>query len=227
MAEHPDEVMEITKTAQSLLQNLGNITDARIKSMQISAKAANEKNIPFTLDLVGIACSALRHKFACELILKTHPTVIKGNYSEINALQNAAYKSAGVDAENCLGIDEISKAALAIAKKYNAIILASGKADIITDGKKLLYIKNGTLQLADITGTGCMLGALCSLFLVADNGIGAAASACTVLGICGELAKTDKGNGTFWVKLMDNLSGLSDEDVEKYLKLEEKQVEKI
>ena len=37
MAEHPAEVAEITSHAQSLALNLGNITDARMKSMPESA----------------------------------------------------------------------------------------------------------------------------------------------------------------------------------------------
>ena len=36
MAEHPVEVTEITSHAQSLALNLGNITDARMKSMPVS-----------------------------------------------------------------------------------------------------------------------------------------------------------------------------------------------
>ena len=47
MAEHPDEVMEITKTASSLLLNLGNITDSRISSMRLALKEANTNGIPY------------------------------------------------------------------------------------------------------------------------------------------------------------------------------------
>ena len=36
MAEHPDEVAEITAIAKGLALNLGNITDARMASMKIS-----------------------------------------------------------------------------------------------------------------------------------------------------------------------------------------------
>ena len=40
MAEHPDEVAEITAIAKGLALNLGNITDARMASMKISAGVA-------------------------------------------------------------------------------------------------------------------------------------------------------------------------------------------
>ena len=55
MAEHPAEVKEITETADALMLNLGNITDVRMRSMEISLKAAEEKGIPVILDAVGAA----------------------------------------------------------------------------------------------------------------------------------------------------------------------------
>ena len=40
MAEHPAEVAEITRSSHALALNLGNITDARMKSMPESLKIA-------------------------------------------------------------------------------------------------------------------------------------------------------------------------------------------
>lgn len=225
MAEHPAEADEITKTARSLMLNLGNITDARIKSIQISARTAKQNNIPFVLDAVGVACSSLRRNFACKLIKKYIPTVVKGNYSEINALYNSTYHSAGVDADNSLNISFIAKAAKELAQKYNTIILASGKTDIVTDGKQTFFIKNGTPQLAAVTGTGCILGTLCACFLSARRDISAVVTACAVLGICGQLAETKNGSGSFSVNLMDRLSTVTDEDIQKLLNLEETEIE--
>lgn len=227
MAEHPDEVSEITEASQSLVINLGNITDARIKSIKISSKTAKENSIPVTLDLVGVACSDLRRKIAYELLSYSTPTLIKGNYSEINAIYDSLYTSGGVDAENSLSTEYISNISVKLAQKYNTIVLASGKTDIITSGKELFYIKNGTPQLAKLTGTGCMLGALCGGFLAVSRDISAVLTACSVLGICGELSETDKGLGSFKVNLMDNLSVLSDEELKNKLKLEERTIEKL
>ena len=86
MAEHPQEVAEITQTARSLMLNLGNITDARMQSIRISAETAVKTHIPILLDAVGVACSRLRRNYIQELLSVLTPTVIKGNYSEINAL---------------------------------------------------------------------------------------------------------------------------------------------
>lgn len=204
MAEHPKEVGEITATAKALVLNLGNITDVRMESMMISSEVAAENGIPFVIDLVGIACSKLRRDFVHKL-LENKPALIKGNYSEIMALYDTAYKSSGVDADFS-DVNYIKDIAVKLAQMYSCIVLASGKTDIVTDGEKTVYIKNGTPQLACVTGTGCMLGVLCGCYLSVCNNIYGAVTACSVLGICGENAETDKGNGTFMVNLMDELS---------------------
>ena len=227
MAEHPKEVSEITQTAQALMLNLGNITDARMESMLISAKTARENGIPFLLDAVGIACSTLRREFVKELLNTAIPTVIKGNYSEVRALYQQSYRSSGVDADSSLDIHIIDQAALSLARSLGTVILASGKVDIVTDGSHLYHIHNGTPQLSQITGTGCLQGALCAAYLSAKSGLDAVITGCSVLGICGELAQTDGGNGTFLCGLLDALSTLTDAEIEQHLMLEERNVEEI
>ena len=226
MAEHPMEVAEITCTAKALMVNLGNITDTRMKSIRISAKTATENRIPILLDAVGIACSQLRRDYIHELLSKVTPTVIKGNYSEIHALYQDSYRSSGVDAED-LDISAVTKIAVALARERNTIILASGKVDIVTDGKRLFHIHNGTPQLSTITGTGCMLGALCATYLSANISLEAVITASALLGIAGEKAKTEQGSGTFYVNLMDALSTLTAENISKNIKLEEISLENI
>lgn len=226
MAEHPKEVAEITQTAQALMLNLGNITDSRMESIRIAAKTAQAKGIPMLLDVVGIGCSSLRREYVKLLLEETTPTVIKGNYSEIQALYRESYRCSGVDADSALDIPSIDAAALSLARKFHTVILASGKVDIVTDGTRLYHIHNGSPQLAQITGTGCLLGALCATFLSVKPDIEAVITGCAVLGICGELAQADRGTGTFLCNLMDALSTLTDGDVEQNLKLEEIKLEK-
>ena len=221
MAEHPMEVREITETASALMLNLGNITDTRAKSISISAVAAKEKHIPMLLDAVGIACSGFRRAFLYTLLKDAVPTVIKGNYSEILALHQNSYQSSGVDADNCLTPQNMEQAAISLAHRYGAVILASGKTDIITDGRRLVRIHNGAPQLSVVTGTGCMLGALCASFLSVAPNMDAAVTACAVLGICGELAQTPDGSGSFMLRLMDALSTVTDTQITENIKLEE------
>ena len=227
MAEHPKEVREITETAGALMLNLGNITDARIQSMRVSMLTAKEKNIPVMLDAVGIACSKLRRDYMAELLEIGIPTVIKGNYSEVYALYHDAYRSSGVDADVAINAEAISHVAAELARKYHTTILASGKTDIITDGTRIVQVKNGTSQLSAVTGTGCLLGALCGAYLAVCADMNAAVTACAVLGICGQLAETPKGSGSFMVNLMDVLSTLTDAQLDHYKDMEVLQHENL
>ena len=207
--------------------NLGNITDARMESMKISLLTAKEMNIPVILDAVGIACSKLRRDYMAELLEIGIPTVIKGNYSEIFALYHDAYRSSGVDADASINAESITYVAAELARKYHTTILASGKTDIVTDGTRTVHVNNGTPQLSAVTGTGCLLGAVCGAYLAVCADMNAAVTACVVLGICGQLAETPKGSGSFMVNLMDALSTLTDAQLEQYIKTEERQYEKL
>ena len=227
MAEHPAEVREITETSDALMLNLGNITDARMLSMKISMKTAAEKKIPVILDAVGVACSQLRRNYIAELLETGIPTVIKGNYSEIFALHHAAYRSSGVDADTAINVDSIRTASAELALRYHTAVLVSGKVDVVTDGKRVVYIKNGTTQLSAVTGTGCMLGALCGAYLSVCPDMDAATTACVMLGTCGQIAETPKGSGSFMVNLLDALSTLTDVKLDQYKNTEESQYERF
>lgn len=114
-----------------------------------------------------------------------------------------------------------------LARRYSCILLASGKVDIVTDGSRLVHIKNGTPQLASVTGTGCLLGALCAAFLALQPNLDALIAACGMLGICGELTQTQRGAGSFAVQLLDALSTMQMADPQKYLTMEERNIENL
>lgn len=221
MAEHPLEVGEITGASSALVLNLGNITDVRMESVKISAAVAKEKGIPIILDPVGVACSSLRRNFAKELMSTYTPDLVKGNYSEINALYSSEYSSSGVDTDSHLDTLHMVSVSNQLAADYGTVVLTSGQADIVTDGKVTFLIHNGTPQLAGITGTGCMLGAVCGCYFSAATDISSAVAACVHLGISGELSETGTGSGSFAVNLIDKLSVLSDDDITEYIRVEE------
>lgn len=225
MAEHPEEVCQITRTAAALLLNLGNITEIRMQSMAASARTAGKEEIPFTLDAVGVACSDLRRKYAYQLMGEVPPTVLKGNYAEIQALACPSYTASGVDGDQQLSLETVAAAAAELSQRYGAVVLASGKTDLVCDGRETILIQNGTPQLGSITGTGCMLGALCSCFLAVCPPLAAAVSACVMLGVAGERAATDRGSGTFQRNLMDQLSTLGAETIQVYERTEEYHIE--
>lgn len=221
MAEHPEEVAEITGNAQALLLNLGNITDARMLSMQRAALAAKERKIPIVLDAVGVSCSKMRREYLQEFLRVCVPTVIKGNYSEIHALSQSDYRTPGVDADHELTEGAVNHSAVILARRYSCMVLASGKTDILTDGVRLVHIRNGTPLLSRITGTGCLLGALAAACLTVQPDLDGLVTACAMLGISGERAQTPQGTGTFGARLLNALSTLQGADILNNTKMEE------
>lgn len=170
MAEHPAEVEEITASASALMLNLGNITDARIESMQRALKEANQRKLPVLLDLVGVTCSSLRRKFAGKLLSDGKFAVIKGNISEILAAADLPFHGTGIDAGSQ---DAVSKSnedwycstAKRLADHLNCTVMATGKQDLIADRNQAFLISNGDAALSGITGSGCMVGALTAAYL--------------------------------------------------------------
>ncbi len=232
MAEHPDEVEDITKTAGALALNLGNITDARIESIQLSAAVASKNNIQFIIDVVGVSCSKLRLKLATDVIAQSHPTIIKGNVSEIKALAGIKTESIGIDVSVAEAVTrqktEILAEAVDIAKafamKTNAVIVVSGAVDIITDGCKVYLVENGSPMMPYLTGTGCMLNVLIASYLscVGQTGcsyIDAALLGTVVMGIAGEMAHCAEGIGTFHRNLLDRLYTITNEDIKNMAKI--------
>ncbi len=237
MAEHPAEVEEITGSASALMLNLGNITDARIKSMQLALKRANQNHIPVLLDLVGVTCSSLRRQFAGKLLAEGSFAVIKGNISEILAAADLPFHGTGIDAGSQDAISDQNEiwyceTAKALAKRLNCTVMATGKKDLIADPYGAYLLSNGHEALSGITGTGCMVGALAASYLPAStqhtakktgdgalknacqclsNGTPAALLAAISMGIAGEHAAViSKGPGSFQAALLDELFCISD-----------------
>lgn len=232
MAEHPDEVAEITAIAKGLALNLGNITDARMASMKISAGTAKDKGIPFVLDLVGLSCSRLRQKYAKELLQIAVPDIIKGNISELRTLLGLpTTPGMGVEAgqkemvtqENAL---EYARIFQKQAREYHTILLATGPIDLVVSSEEAYIIANGSNALASITGTGCMNNVLAGACLAGVHGISSQATnntlaailSCLLLGIAGENIQDiylNQGPGSFHYSLMDSISQLTPQTIAK------------
>lgn len=225
MAEHPGEVAEITAVAGALALNLGNITDARLKSMAIAAKTAKEREIPVILDLVGTACSSMRKEYAAQLIDESCPAVIKGNISEVLATCGMDIVSSGIDANegdllNSGNLASYRQVLRPWAAKHNTVLLVSGPTDYVTDGKTDYLCNNGNEMLSSITGTGCMLNALTAVFLTALAPVEAAAFAASLMGMAAEKASIAAGGpGSFHMMFFDELYRLSDDDIVEMAKV--------
>lgn len=228
MAEHPREVGEITAEAGALALNLGNITDARRESILIAGCEAMKRNIPVVLDMVGIGCSTFRRDILAEFLEQRLPgtvLVLKGNMSELKVLAGVRQQVSGVDVSLEDAVSKTNEAAAArlvkeLAQQYQAVILGSGKTDIICDGADTLLVDNGTAMMQHITGTGCMLNVLTGTYLAGADAVTAAAAAAAVFGISGELAAEQaSGPGSFQPALLDMLYEVEEEQIFEMMKV--------
>lgn len=217
MVEVREEMEEFVPIISALYINTGTLTREQEEASILAVKIAAELNKPVVLD--PVACGALSRKtdFVQRLLECGKLSVIKGNTGEIKALAGHAGKVRGVDS-----IDEGEGAAEAcrlLAEKTRAVVVATGQTDIISDGKRICLIENGTPMLTLITGAGCMAGALAA----ATAGVGgdmlvASAAAIMAIGLAGEIAAGSMERalpGTFRARLFDSIYSLTPEDVLK------------
>ena len=209
MAEHPLEVENITLMSKSLAVSLANITDARAESIMISGKAACKAGISSVIDLVGVTCSKMRADLAKKYITQCRPAVIKGNVSDKDKVDSANPKS----------IEEMSYIVKNYAAANGCVVMASGETDIISDGKEVYHISNGSSRMADVTGTGCMLNCITAVFMSVTDALTACVLAAAVLGISGELADDSRGLGTYHIGLIDSLSLMDSEKFSQMAKI--------
>lgn len=226
MAEHSEEVAEITKASNALGVNLGNISDERMKSIMISGNTAYKNKVPSVIDLVGVGCSKLRLEFSKQFIKDCKPAVIKGNMSEIKALCGINNNTKGIDVNKSdivsdKNLDKSIQLALKCSNDTNSVIAITGEIDIIAYKDKAYLIYNGHKMLSETTGTGCMLNALIAAYISSNNILNSTILATLVLDISGELSSNCKGIGSFKIELFDNIYNLTDDIILQKLKLEE------
>lgn len=232
MANAPEEAEEIVSIANSLVINIGTLTEEQIETMKKSAKQATKMEKPFVLDPVGIGISKIRNETPIDIIKESKPAIIRGNLSEIKAIAmfygilDECTTAKGVDVADT---DIISEDTLEInaqivkniAEKLDTTIAVSGPIDIVSNGKEVYALKNGNSMMANITGTGCMLGCIMGAYAAIDDSLLAAITATTVMSIAGEIAaKTatdnNQGTGSFGTYLIDELSKMNPETFKEY-----------
>lgn len=224
-AAHPDEVAEIVDISACLSLSLGNITSERMVAIDRACKEANKKNIPLTIDMVGVGASTLRYNFAKELLSKYHFDLIKGNASEIRSLASGISNAQGIDvgkADELFGsnIEKIASEARDFAQKYQSTVLITGKTDIVLGENSYFTVDNGVSNLSKITGTGCMLTAMISSLMAVTDPVSAAICGLLIMEIAAEKIDVHRLY-TFFVNLMDEISVISNEEIRKKAKVRE------
>ena len=235
MANAPEEAEEIVSISNSLVINIGTLTTEQIETMKKSAKQAATMGKPFVLDPVGIGISQIRNETPIDIIKESKPAVIRGNLSEIKAIAmfygilDECTTAKGVDVADTDIINEDTLKSNAqivknIAEKLDTTIAVSGPIDIVSNGKEVYALKNGDPMMANITGTGCMLGCIMGAYAAIDDPLTAAVTATTAMAIAGQIAAqtsrdNNQGTGSFGTYLIDELSKMNPDTFKEYAEI--------
>lgn len=202
----PEEMEEIVSIASALVVNIGCLDRHEIEGMKIAAATAHRLGKPWVLDPVGAGASKIRTQTCIELIRDSHPTIIRGNASEIMVLAGQSIVSKGVDSTNSSSDAEAGARALAL--ETGAAVSVSGAVDYITDGRREGRISNGSPLMSRITAMGCTASAITGAFAAVDgDAFKAAWNAMAMMGVAGDkAAAASSGTGSMGVAFMDALS---------------------
>ena len=238
MAQGLREVQEVAAICQSLVLNMGTLEPERVRAMILAGKRAASLGRPVILDPVGVTASAFRRASALRILREVPVSVIRGNVSEISALDQTLRgmvqgNVCGVDSCKDTGTRAQVQSAISLEECTGAVVVMTGRQDMVAGRNQLMTVHNGHPLMARITGSGCMLdgvmGAFCAV-AARDGGRGdymfqAAVAALCSHGICGELAagktlESGGGTGTFRMYFMDYMSILDDEMLERGKRIE-------
>lgn len=195
-----EEIAGFVASADNLLVNLGTLDRERREAIGAALDAAAAKHLPWVLDPVFVDRSPTRLEFARTLIARK-PAVIRLNAPELTALAGEAASA------DC---------AQKFASETAAIVALTGQVDIVTDGERLVSLRNGDELMSKVTAMGCAGSAFVAAALAVENDPWlTTASAMMVFGIAGELAaEMSNGPGSLAIAILDMLNALEREMIE-------------
>lgn len=217
MSSFAEEMEELMRSAASLCINIGCLDRDQAEAMSIAARTANATAKPWVLDPAGAGASTIRTETCLELIRSCHPTIIRGNASEIRALHDALYANAterhdhsGVD--STARTEEVRTEAEELARMTGAVVSVSGEWDLITDGWRSVRTEGGSAMMPRVTAMGCTASALAAAFAaVEQDAMAAATHAAELMKRAGTIEEAE-GPGSFAERFIDNLYKVSTTD---------------
>lgn len=207
MAHAPEEMADITAASDATVLNTGTPDEARFRTCLLCGREAARLGRPVVLDPVGVGASAWRLE-RVEALLDSFPvSILRVNLGEARALTGESGGEAGVDSPAPASREERASAALALAKRYRTAVLLTGPEDLVADGERLRHVSGGSGRMTSVTGTGCMLSALCGVFAAVEpEPMAAALLASAFWKTCARRAEERagaRGPGSFRAALLD------------------------
>ncbi|HWI47451.1 MAG TPA: hydroxyethylthiazole kinase [Rummeliibacillus sp.] len=167
MADEVLEVEAMVSNAAALLINIGTINGRTKEAMILAGRKANEKEIPVVLDPVGVGATVFRKQTVQELLQTVKFDLIRCNAGELATIAGEAWQAKGVDSgEGEINVEQVAKQ---VARQYHCLVIVTGPSDILTNGEQTFSIAGGNELMTQVTGTGCLLSAVCSAALAVEG----------------------------------------------------------
>lgn len=214
MVHAAEEAGEFAGIASALTINIGTLSTQWIDGMQAAAKAAASAAKPWVLDPVAHYATAFRRNAVADL-LALHPTIIRGNASEIIALAGGESRGQGVDSRD--PVEQAEGSARWLAERQRAVVAVTGAVDFVTDGERAVRIEGGSALMPQVTALGCSLTCLVGAFAATapEDIFGATVAALSTFAIAGEDATLGAaGPGSFSWRFLDALAALDAETLD-------------
>ena len=220
----PDEGEAMAYASKSLYINIGTDFPFYRDTLQRTAKACAECENAWVLDPVAIGIGSQRTELL-RSFKQYPPKIIRGNASEIIALAKlwdldfppAENSSAARGVDSTCEVDSARGAAIALANFTGGAVAVSGKTDLVTDGSIVCRCFGGSSLMPLVTGMGCSLGGVCSVYSCVTEPFIAA--------LCGTLLynkaaffaeKKCSGPASFYTAFLDSLYKITHTDPKKY-----------
>jgi len=214
MADDEREVSDMVAASEACLLNMGTVSEAGETTMITAGQAANEADVPVVVDPVGAGSTPTRDHVATRLVTELDVALLNGNYGEITALTGDDATVRGV--ESVGEYRDIATTAVACAREYDTVVVASGETDIVATPERAYEVTAGHPQMGTVVGTGCMLGgSLATIAGALDDPERAALAGTVAFGLAGEAAAAGAfgdvhGPGSYSVAFKDAVAGVRD-----------------
>lgn len=169
MSSDTREFSSLFQSTDALLLNMGRLNESHEQSLSQASSLADMTKKPTVVDLVGYGITNERTKLGMAMA-RNHPTVIKGNTSEIRRFVGLPSLAKGIDGASSDQHDQALKDLILSLKQItteyaDTVFVATGKKDVIVQNDKHLILSNGVDELDKFVGTGDMVGAIITTLL--------------------------------------------------------------
>lgn len=214
------EMATIMEMANALTINIGALNEPTKKLIEAALTLSDQSNIPVVLDCDG-AFIPYRKEFVDKILQEHQFTLIRGNNREIATLAGADWANHGDTKVTINNPDDTWGMTENCAKKFKTIAAITGQEDVVSDGQNAQVNSLGTSFFRSYVGCGDMVSSLIAAFLAVRGDadpFDTVVHGLEFFSAAGEMAASEMKTpqpGTFFVKLLDNLSSINFQDINK------------